>query len=82
MPIHEPKFAPGVALYIIWRESPEGEIAAVAAGTVSAMLGAWDAIQGQHLRDELRLQQGARVMHRRGSRSLEDPQIESKGPPR
>ena len=66
MRFHEPKFAEGVALYIIWRESPEGERTSVAAGTLSAMLGAWDAIQDQHQRDELTLQNGAMIMQRRG----------------
>ena len=65
MRFHEPKFAHGVALYIIWRESPEGERASVAAGTLSAMLGAWEAIQEDHLRDELTLQNGAMIMRRR-----------------
>lgn len=68
MRFHEPKFAEGVALYIIWRKSPEGERASVAAGTLTAMLGAWEAIQDKHERDELTLQSGARVMHRRAGR--------------
>lgn len=63
--VHEPKFAQGVALYIIWRQSPEGERATGAAGTLSSVLGAWAAIQSDYLRDELTLQNGAMVMHRR-----------------
>lgn len=66
MRIHEPRFDPSVALFIIWRRPREGGMEAVAAGSLRAMRAAWDAVQQDHPRDDLTLQQGARVLMERG----------------
>lgn len=64
--IHEPQFPTNRALYIIWCESKVWGRFSVAAGSHTAMAAAWDALQDQQPQDLLTLQDGARVLRRRG----------------
>lgn len=64
MRIHEPKFDPTAALYIIWANGPRLH-ETVAAGSFVAMRAAWDAVQSERPRDTLTLQHGARVLEER-----------------
>lgn len=65
MRIHEPIFPENQALYIIWAEDGFIGRRSVAAGCLTAMLAAWQAIQGEFPNEELTMQNGSRVMHRR-----------------
>lgn len=62
---HMPDFDRIEALYIIWAESPEGVRRSLAAGVFEAIRPAWDALQTEYPREEMRLQRGARVLFRR-----------------
>jgi len=61
----DPKFAPGEALFIIWRRSDRGGLVTVAAGSHRAMAAAWVAVQDQYPTEELTLQNRARILRRR-----------------
>ena len=61
----DPRFAPDVALFIIWRRPRGGGMHALAAGSFKAMAVAWEALQDDYPADELTLQQRARVLIRR-----------------
>ena len=65
MRIHEPKFDPTGALYIIWANGPWTRMETVAAGSFVAMRAAWAAVQGERPGDTLTLQHGARVLEER-----------------
>lgn len=63
--MHEPEFPENRALYIIWCDSAMWGRFSLAAGSFSAMVAAWDAVQDQQPSDVLTLQDGARVLHKR-----------------
>jgi hypothetical protein len=73
----DPKFEPGAALFIVWRRPRIGAMETVAAGTLRAMRGAWEAVQDQYLDDELTLQNRARVLARREAVSGGRPDVEA-----
>lgn len=64
-PIHEPIFPEDRALFIIWCRPPGERLYTIAAGPLNAMKAAWEVLQEEHPRDELTLQQGARVLNAR-----------------
>lgn len=63
--IHEPIFPENRALYIIWCEEWQGDRYSLAAGHLSAMIAAWDAMADYSPRDRLLLQFGSRVLRSR-----------------
>jgi len=63
---HDPEFPDDLALHIIWAEPQgAGKRWSVAAGTFRAMIAAWPALQDQHKRETLTLQQGALILEKR-----------------
>lgn len=64
MRMHEPYFPEDEALFIIWARDRWGR-RSVAAGTLTAMLAAWDAVQDVCPAGELTLQEGSRVVRER-----------------
>lgn len=53
------------ALYIIWCDEWQGDRYSLAAGHLSAMLAAWDAMADYSPRDTLSLQFGSRILRTR-----------------
>lgn len=64
--IHEPIFPENHALYITRCDDWQSERHSLAAGHLSAMLAAWDAMADYSPRDRLSLQFGSRVLRTRG----------------
>lgn len=60
--IHEPIFPDDMNLIIIWCRPRGGRQFSLAAGTFGAMQAAWPAVQEGYTRDELTMQQGARII--------------------
>lgn len=65
MRFHNPIFPEDSALFIIWAEDRWSRFS-LAAGSLVAMNAAWAALQSECPRAELTLQDGARVLQRRG----------------
>ena len=65
--LHEPRFDDTGALFILNRVIPEGgrQITVCASTDLTAVLAAWEAVQDRYFRDQLTLQQGARIMRSR-----------------